>query len=112
MVQHLEVRPGQVVIRRGEIGQCFYVVMEGELEVLGGDDSSIVATLKKGDPFGEIALLADVPRTATVAAKTDGDLIFINNYDFKEFLAEHKELEKQLSALSQARLAELKEKGN
>jgi len=112
MVQHLEVRPGQVVIRRGEIGQCFYVVMEGELEVLGGDDSSIVATLKKGDPFGEIALLADVPRTATVAAKTEGDLIFINNYDFKEFLAEHKELEQQLSALSQARLAELKEKGN
>jgi pyrophosphate--fructose-6-phosphate 1-phosphotransferase len=112
MVQHLSVSPGQVVIRRGEIGQCFYVVMEGELEVLGGDDSTVVATLKKGDPFGEIALLADVPRTATVAAKTEGDLIFINNYDFKEFLAEHKELEQQLSALSQARLAELKDKGN
>ncbi|MBI4726168.1 diphosphate--fructose-6-phosphate 1-phosphotransferase [candidate division TA06 bacterium] len=112
MVQYLSVRPGQVVIRRGEIGQCFYVVMEGELEVLGGDDSSVVATLKKGDPFGEIALLADVPRTATVAARTEGDLIFINNYDFKDFLAEHPELEKNLSELSQARLAELKEKGN
>jgi len=112
MVQHLEVRPGQVVIRRGEIGQCFYVVMEGELEVLGGDDSTVVATLKKGDPFGEIALLADVPRTATVTAKTEGDLIFINTYDFKEFLSEHKELEQQLSELGKSRLAELKDKGN
>ncbi len=112
MVQHLSIKPGQVVIRRGEIGQCFYVVMEGELDVLGKDDATVVNTLKKGDPFGEIALLTDVPRTATVAAKTEGDLIFINTYDFKEFLSEHQGLEKSLTELSAARMAELKEKGN
>lgn len=111
MVQRLYIKPGQVVIRRGELGQCFYIVMDGELEVMGKDDKTPVATLKKGDPFGEIALLSDVPRTANVVARTDGSVLFLDSYTFKDFLAEFGNLGDKLEKLGAERLKELKEKG-
>jgi len=111
LVQRLYIKPGQIVIRRGDLGQCFYIVMDGELEVMGKDDKTPVATLKKGDPFGEIALLTDVPRTATVIAKTDGSVLFLDSYSFKDFLSEFGNLGDRLEKLGAERLKELKEKG-
>jgi len=105
LVQRLYIKPGQIVIRRGDLGQCFYIVMDGELEVMGKDDK------KKGDPFGEIALLTDVPRTATVIAKTDGSVLFLDSYSFKDFLSEFGNLGDRLEKLGAERLKELKEKG-
>ena len=62
---------GDVVVREGEAGDRFYVVRSGKLEV--SVDGETVRTLGPGDHFGEIALLRDVPRTATVAARSDVD---------------------------------------
>ena len=58
--------PGQVIIERGEPGQCFYVVDQGEVlvQVPGQPDRR----LGPGEGFGEIALLREIPRTATVTA--------------------------------------------
>ena len=109
IVQRMAIKPGQIVIRKGDIGHCFYIVVDGELDVIGGNGTAIT-TLKKGDPFGEIALLSDVPRTADVVAKTDGHLLFINTPDFKELLAENTALLEQLEQLSKQRLAELEAK--
>jgi hypothetical protein len=60
------VEPGQVIVERGETGQCFYVVDHGEVlvQVPGQPDRR----LGPGEGFGEIALLREVPRTATVTA--------------------------------------------
>jgi MFS family permease len=63
----LSVEPGERVIEAGEVGDSFYLVVEGELDI---DAGGVRTTAAGGDYFGEIALLRDVPRTATVTART------------------------------------------
>jgi hypothetical protein len=65
----LSATAGELVIRQGDPGDRYYVIGEGELEV--SVDGRPVRTLTVGDGFGEIALLRDVARTSTVAARTD-----------------------------------------
>jgi CRP/FNR family transcriptional regulator, cyclic AMP receptor protein len=66
--EDLEVEAGKVLVREGEIGQEFFVIIEGEAEAT--KDGKLLRTMGPNDFFGEIALLEDIPRTATVTAKT------------------------------------------
>jgi MFS family permease len=67
-LDQIEVAPGQDVFRQGEVGDSFYVIEDGEAEVIG--DGHFVHTMGAGDGFGEIALIRGTPRTATVRART------------------------------------------
>jgi CRP-like cAMP-binding protein len=67
-------------VRQGDTGDRFYVVAAGELEVIV--DGAAVTTLRDGDYFGEIALLRDVPRTATVRARCESTLLALERDDF------------------------------
>jgi NADH:ubiquinone reductase (H+-translocating) len=58
---------GQDVVREGDVGNSMFVIQEGEVEVLKND--TVVATLGRGQHFGEIAVFERCPRTATVRAK-------------------------------------------
>lgn len=71
---------GQNVITQGEEGDRFYVIDEGELEVFVDDVSR--RRCGAGECFGEIALLHQVPRTATVRARTDGRLYALESEEF------------------------------
>jgi MFS family permease len=98
----LEVPPGEVVIRTGEAGDRFYIVDEGELEITNGAQG----TAHHGDFFGEIALLRDVPRTATVRATTPARLYALERADFLEAVTGHPAVRAAGETVVQERLAE------
>jgi CRP-like cAMP-binding protein len=60
---------GSLVFEQGDHANDFYIVVDGEAEVIG--NGAVLATLGPGDSFGEIALMHDVPRTATIRAESD-----------------------------------------
>jgi hypothetical protein len=78
----VKLQTGEVVFRQGDSGNRYYIVGAGEVEV--SIDGDVTSTLVPGEGFGEIALLRDVPRTATVRAKTD---VTLHALERDEFLA-------------------------
>jgi MFS family permease len=97
------VNAGEVVIRSGDRGDRFYLVGTGELDVdANGRHSSAGPT----DYFGEIALLRDVPRTATVRADVDSQLYALQRDDFLEAVTGHSGARTAGEAIVDARLAE------
>jgi MFS family permease len=94
------VAAGEVVIRTGDHGDRFYVVAEGELEVTNGLRSKAA----HGDFFGEIALLRDVPRTATVTATVPSRLYALERDDFLAAVTGHSAVRSAGEAVVQERL--------
>jgi MFS family permease len=80
------VGAGDVVLRAGERGDSFYIVRNGALEITA---EGLHTTADEGDYFGEIALLRDVPRTATVTALVDSHLYVLHRDDFLAAVTGH-----------------------
>ena len=81
-LQPVAVPAGGVVIEEGDPGDRFYVIVDGSALVRVG--RRVVSRLSRGEPFGEIALLRDVPRTASVTAEMDLRLFALERDDFLE----------------------------
>ena len=79
-LKEVDVAAGQTVFHKGDAGDLFYVIDDGAVEVL--TDSRGPVLLERGDFFGEIALLRDVPRTATVRARTNTRLYALGRDEF------------------------------
>jgi MFS family permease len=99
----LRVEPGTVIVRQGDSGDRFYVVVEGEVDV--AVDGATVSKLGPGGYFGEIALLRDMPRTATATARTPVILYALEREDFLAAVTGHAPSEQAAEQVASARLA-------
>jgi MFS family permease len=94
------VGAGEVVIRTGDSGDRFYMVADGAFEVTNG----VHAEAHRGDFFGELALLRDIPRTATVIATTRSRLYALEREDFLAAVTGHSAVRSAGEAVVEQRL--------
>lgn len=85
------VAAGEPIIRQGDEADLFYVIVQGTVEVTqvdGQGEQRTLREMKPGDFFGEIGLLSRVPRTASVTALTEGELIALDKQTFLNLVEE------------------------
>ena len=97
------VAAGETILTSGERGDAFFVMVEGTVEV--SPDEGSVRQLGPGEHFGEIALLRDVPRTATVVATTDVELLELAGEEFVAAVSGNAESLRAADLVVGARLA-------
>jgi MFS family permease len=102
----VHVEAGREVFRQGELGDRFYIVADGEVEIVA--DRRVVAVTGPGGYFGEISLLRDVPRTATVRAKGDVELRALERDDFIGAVTGHAASAEAADAVVANRLSSLR----
>ncbi|SFF18935.1 ATP-binding cassette, subfamily B [Paenibacillus algorifonticola] len=100
-------REGESVVREGEEGDKFYIIVRGIFEIwktFAGEADKKVAVLQDGDHFGEIALLRNIPRTATVKAAGPGVVLSMRREAFHQLTEEHPQLLHALEQTLQQRM--------
>ncbi len=107
LAEHLSsqaVSSGNRIIDQGDEGDRFYVVSEGQFEVI--KDGRPVATLAQGDFFGEIALLREAPRSATVIALADSEVYILERGEFIAAITGHSMSAEAATQIIEERLAD------
>jgi CRP-like cAMP-binding protein len=89
--RHRTFAPGDVVVREGESALHFYIVASGHARIERADQG-LVARLGPGDFFGELALIEEHDRTATVSAEDELTCYLLPAWDFRALLKEHPEM--------------------
>jgi CRP-like cAMP-binding protein len=100
-----EVEAGETLVRQGDPGDTFFIVREGDLEVLvsGSGARRRANVLKPGDFFGEVALLYNVPRTATVRARSKASVWQLGRQDFRDLVGRYMGLEDDVAKVAASR---------
>jgi CRP/FNR family cyclic AMP-dependent transcriptional regulator len=101
----LDVPAGKVLCKEGEIGREFFVIVDGEVEITR--QGKRVATGSGGEFFGEIALLEQTPRMATVTAKTPLRCFVLTRRDFRHLVDENPSVERKVLRVLARRVVEL-----
>jgi CRP-like cAMP-binding protein len=100
IADEIDLREGKEMTRQGARGREFFVLLEGDAEVK--KDGRRINTLGAGDFFGEIALVSDTPRTATVTATSPVRALVITDRSFKRLMQDMPQIQaKVLSALAE-----------
>jgi MFS family permease len=102
-VREESFEPGETVIEQGQVGEVFYVIVAGEVEVR--ESGRLLRVLGDGDSFGEIALLRDVPRTTTVRARTPVALYALDRRHFVPTVSGYSESAAEAETVVETRLA-------
>jgi CRP-like cAMP-binding protein len=77
-------RPGEIIVKQGEIGDCMYVIQDGDVDVLKEENGAqtVVDTMHTGDIFGEMAIIDHTVRSSTVRASTAVRILTIDKKTF------------------------------
>ncbi len=102
----VRVEAGREVFRQGELGDRFYIVADGEVEIV--QDGQVVNLTGPGGFFGEISLLRDVPRTATVRARTEVELRALERDEFIAAVTGHAASAEAADSVVATRLSSLR----
>jgi CRP/FNR family cyclic AMP-dependent transcriptional regulator len=105
VTEDLEIGAGEVLCKEGDIGQEFFVIDEGETDVT--TNGKRVAARGGGDFVGEIALLEETTRTATVTAKTPLRVFVLTRQDFRHLVHENPTVEQKVMRALARRVVEL-----
>jgi CRP/FNR family transcriptional regulator, cyclic AMP receptor protein len=103
--EDMEIPEGTTLTKEGDIGHEFFVIVEGETQVKRKGRS--LGTRGAGEFIGEIALLEQVPRTATVTAKTPLRVFVLTSKDFHHLLEENRGVERKVLRPLAKRVADL-----
>ena len=100
--------PGQIVFNQGDLARGFYIILDGQVQVLRyrSGVEELVATLGPGEYFGEISLLFGVRHTATIRALTTVDLLIMNGNDFTALANSSTDFRDLLGGVMRQRLSE------
>jgi len=103
IADELDLPAGKEMATEGDRGREFFVLLDGEADVTKGGNR--INTMKKGDFFGEIALVTKMPRTATVTATSDVDVLVITERDFDALLKKSPEIGRAIAEALAERVA-------
>lgn len=84
VAQESHFDPGQIIVTQGTPGQAFYLMLNGRVEILR--DGNSLGAFGQGDFFGEMSLLDQAPRSATIRAIDATDCLMLSSWDFKAVL--------------------------
>jgi len=90
LVDEVDVKQGKVLAKEGAPGHEFFVILDGSVAISKGDKH--LRDLGPGDHFGELAMIAKVPRTATATASTPATLLVLGHREFSTLLADRPEI--------------------
>jgi voltage-gated potassium channel len=102
-----EVGSGSVVVRRGDIGDCMYFIVSGDIEIQAASD--VIFRLKDGDFFGEMALITGTRRRATAVALKSSQLLILDIADFRDLAARHPDLAAAIRSEAERRMGKAHE---
>ena len=97
---------GEVIVREGDAGSSMFIVQRGRVVISVGPERKEVAHIDAGGYFGEMSLLTGAPRSATVTAKGDCDVLEINADAFRTYVHNHPEVVDPLAEAAEARRRE------
>lgn len=106
-VQEQTLRADEVLFHEGQEGDTLYFIEKGEIEIYDegeGGRASILATLRAGEYFGEMALLEEKPRSASARARGDSTLLTLDRKSFIELMEQNPKLAMKMTAAISARL--------